>query len=103
MKPPMTSAKDRPIRQAFRQEVRETKELARLLKLQLRGGKLAPSETRHVQAQLLDIGKLVPVLTLLLLPGGPILVVLLERLLPFSLLPSSFAALLQKRPPGPTT
>ncbi len=102
MEPPMPPDRNRPIRQAFRQEVQETRELARLLRRQLKGEKLTPSEARRVQSQLVDISKLVPLLTLLLLPGGALLVVLLERILPFSLLPTAFASLLRKTPPRPS-
>ncbi len=50
---------------------------------------LSASEKKKVKAQLLDICKTVPSLTIFLLPGGTLLLPLLVKLIP-QLLPSAF-------------
>lgn len=83
---------------AFWQEVSETKELARLLRKKYEGEPLTPAETEQISEQLIDLGKLLPLLTVLLLPGGALVILLLEKILPFSLLPSAFR---EKKPGEP--
>jgi hypothetical protein len=79
------------IGRAFWQEVRQTRTMAVLLKKKYREGvKLSQEEEAEIGDQIIDLGKLIPLLTVLLLPGGTFALVLLERFLPFSILPSAF-------------
>ncbi|MAZ72766.1 MAG: hypothetical protein CMC70_06430 [Flavobacteriaceae bacterium] len=72
----------------FLQELEESGELMLLLgKSTTRS--LSASEKKKVKAQLLDICKTVPSLTIFLLPGGSLLLPLLVKLIP-QLLPSAF-------------
>lgn len=96
---PLNSLRDagNQVKKAFKQEVEETKHLAQLLKRRFRDKKpLTRTEAQQVGDQLQDIGKLIPLITLLLLPGGAFVAIVLERILPFSLLPSAFRDLLPK-------
>jgi hypothetical protein len=70
-------------------EIRETHELYNLL-MKSTLAPLTAEERRKVRAQLLDILKTIPALTIFALPGGALLLPVLIRLLPFNLLPSSF-------------
>lgn len=74
---------------ALKTEVGETAELARLLAKSTRA-KLSPEEQERARAQLIDICKTIPSLALLVAPGGSILVPILMKTLPFSMLPSAF-------------
>ncbi len=76
------------------QEVRETGELAALLGKAAAGQKLDEEERAKVREQLLDLAKIVPSLAILAAPGGTLILAALLKVLPFSLLPSSF----QKKP-----
>lgn len=70
-------------------EVKETGELAKLLGMaSLR--ELTPEEMGKVKSQLLDICKTIPALAIFVLPGGAILLPILLKVLPFSLLPTAF-------------
>ncbi len=72
------------------QEIRETKELQRLLVKGLRQP-LTDSERRKIRGQLLDICRTIPALSLALgAPGGAVLLVLLYRFLPKYLVPTAF-------------
>jgi hypothetical protein len=44
-----------------------------------------------VKAQLIDLAKVVPALAIFAAPGGMLLLPLLSKLLPFNILPSSWA------------
>ena len=70
------------------QEIRESKELASLLKASTHR-KLNAEEKYKVKEQLFDIFKSIPSLTIFLLPGGAILLPLTIKLIP-KLLPSAF-------------
>jgi hypothetical protein len=73
------------------QEIRETGELAQLLARASAGATLTPQEKSKVRAQLIDVAKTIPALAIFAAPGGMLLLPLLVKLLPFNLLPSSFA------------
>ena len=70
-------------------EARETGDLVVLL-AKASHSSLTNEETARVWAQLLDICKTIPSLALLAAPGGTILVPVLIKVLPFSLLPTAF-------------
>jgi hypothetical protein len=71
-------------------EISESDEMLRLLWRFARGATLADEEQKRVREQLLDLAKFVPALGIFALPGGAILLPMLARALPWSLLPSSF-------------
>ncbi|WP_343073513.1 hypothetical protein [Pyxidicoccus fallax] len=72
------------------QEVRETGDLAVLLTKAARGQKLTGEERKRMKAQLIDVAKAIPALAIFAAPGGILLLAALAKVLPFSLLPSSF-------------
>ncbi len=71
-------------------EIRETGELGQLLAKAAAGTSLTAEEKRKVKAQLVDLAKAVPALAIFAAPGGMLLLPLLAKLLPFSVLPSSW-------------
>jgi hypothetical protein len=71
-------------------ELRETGELGALLAKAAAGAKLTAEEKRKVRAQLVDVAKAVPALAIFAAPGGMLLLPILAKLLPFSLLPSAW-------------
>ncbi|HVE81791.1 MAG TPA: LETM1 domain-containing protein [Myxococcales bacterium] len=71
-------------------EVRETGELSVLLAKAARGQSLSSDERRRMREQLIDVAKAVPALAIFAAPGGLFLLIALSKVLPFSLLPSSF-------------
>ncbi len=71
-------------------EVRETGELSVLLSRAARGQKLNREERQQMRAQLLDLAKAIPALAIFVAPGGVLMLIVLARVLPFSLLPSAF-------------
>jgi len=74
------------------QEIRETKDLSRLLLKAGRGEAWTSDERERAKAQLLDICRTVPALAIFALPGGGLLLPVLIKVLPFNVLPSAFAA-----------
>lgn len=76
--------------QALLTEVKETGELSVLLARAARGQKLTRDEKRRMREQLLDVARAVPALAIFAAPGGVLLLIALAKVLPFSLLPSSF-------------
>ena len=72
------------------QEAHETKVLARQIFRRARGETLTPEEREAFKAQTKDLAKLLPLASLILLPGGSLMLIVLERFTPFSLLPSAF-------------
>jgi hypothetical protein len=76
--------------QALLNEVKETGELSVLLARAARGQKLTRDEKRRMREQLLDVARAVPALAIFAAPGGILLLIALAKVLPFSLLPSSF-------------
>jgi hypothetical protein len=71
-------------------ELRETGELGQLLAKAAAGHTLRPDERAKVKAQLIDLAKAVPALAIFAAPGGMLLLPLLAKLLPFSVLPSAW-------------
>jgi hypothetical protein len=71
-------------------ELRETGELTQLLARAAAGHALDGVERAKVRAQLIDLAKVVPALALLAAPGGLLLLPLLAKVLPWSLLPSAW-------------
>ena len=84
-------------------EIRQTGELGALLAKATAGTKLSADEKRKVRTQLLDIAKTIPALAIFAAPGGLLLLPLLAKLLPFSVLPSAWdrAKARPALPPGP--
>lgn len=72
------------------QEARETGDLAVLLAKAARGQRLTREERKRMRAQLIDVAKAIPALAIFVAPGGVLLLIALSKVLPFSLLPSSF-------------
>jgi hypothetical protein len=71
-------------------ELRQTGELGQLLAKATAGRKLTADEKKKVRDQLVDLAKAVPALTIFAAPGGLLLLPLLAKLLPFSMLPSAW-------------
>jgi hypothetical protein len=71
-------------------EIRETGELGALLAKATAGGTLTAEEKRKIRAQLVDLAKAVPALAIFAAPGGMLLLPLLAKLLPFSIVPSAW-------------
>ncbi len=72
-------------------ELNETKNMGSLMMKWKKGEKLSDEEKSAFQTQLFDILKTIPALGIFLLPGGTILLPVLSKILPFNILPSSFA------------
>lgn len=70
-------------------ELAETGDLAVLL-ARATHKPLTPEENARVRQQLLDLAKAVPSLAIVAAPGGTVLLPVLAKVLPFSILPSSF-------------
>jgi hypothetical protein len=75
---------------ALTMAVRETGELGHLLARAAGGATLTAEEKRQVKEQLIDLAKAVPALAIFAAPGGMLLLPLLAKLLPFSLLPGAW-------------
>ena len=71
-------------------EIRETGELGQLLARAAAGTALTGDEKRKVKAQLIDLAKAVPALAIFAAPSGMLLLPLVAKLLPFSVLPSAW-------------
>ena len=69
-------------------ELRESKELVRLIK-KSRSGELTQEEKSTVKLQFKDLAKSIPALTIFMLPGGVILLPLILKIIP-DLIPSAF-------------
>lgn len=87
--------------QRLMQEARETAELSVLLTKAARRQPLTEDERRRMRAQLIDVAKAIPALALFAAPGGALLLIALSKVLPFSLLPSSFQQPLRPALPPP--
>jgi len=77
--------------EALATEVRETGELGQLLARAASGHALSAGERAKVRGQLIDLAKAVPALAIFAAPGGMLLLPLVAKLLPFSLLPSAWS------------
>jgi hypothetical protein len=71
-------------------EIKQTGELGELLAKAASGTDLTAEEKAKVKEQLLDLAKAVPALAIFAAPGGMLLLPLLAKLLPFSVLPSAW-------------
>lgn len=71
-------------------EMKETGELGELLAKAASGTTLTAEEKAKVKRQLLDLAKAVPALAIFAAPGGMLLLPILAKLLPFSVLPSAW-------------
>jgi len=71
-------------------EIKETGELSVLLAKAARGQSLSSDEKDRMREQLIDVAKAIPALAIFAAPGGLFLLIALSKVLPFSLLPSSF-------------
>lgn len=71
-------------------EIKRTGELYALLSRH-DGNALTPEEKRFVKEQLLSIAKTIPALAIFCLPAGSMVLAVLIKLLPFNILPNSFA------------
>jgi hypothetical protein len=71
-------------------EIKQTGELGELLAKAASGTALDTEERAKVKAQLIDLAKAVPALAIFAAPGGMLLLPLLAKLLPFSVLPSAW-------------
>lgn len=71
-------------------EIKETGELGELLAKAAAGHGLTGDEKAKVKGQLIDLAKAVPALAIFAAPGGMLLLPLLAKLLPFSVLPSAW-------------
>lgn len=78
------------VNQGLRTEVQETKRFARYLLKRWRHETTTKEEQDEAREQLRDLIRLPPLLLLFALPGGAFIILGLERVLPFSLLPSAF-------------
>ena len=78
------------VNRGLRIEVQETKRFARYLLKRWRHETTTPQERQDAQQQLRDLIRLPSLLLLFALPGGALIILALERILPFSLLPSAF-------------
>jgi hypothetical protein len=77
--------------EALATELRETGELGQLLARAAAGQTLSAGERAKVRAQLIDLAKAIPALAIFAAPGGMLLLPLVAKLLPFSLVPSAWA------------
>jgi LETM1-like protein len=77
--------------------LRETGELGQLLARAAGGATLTAEEKRKMKEQLVDLAKAVPALAIFAAPGGMLLLPLLAKLLPFSLLPGAWDRTRERR------
>ncbi len=71
-------------------ELTQTRDMTVLIGRWLQGEKLSKEEQEQVGHQMVDVLKTIPALGIFALPGGAVLLPLLSKILPFSILPSSF-------------
>jgi hypothetical protein len=83
--------------EALGREAKQTGEIGPLLTKKATEG-LSEQEQARLEASLKDLARAIPALAIFAAPGGAILLPILERLLPFSLLPSAFRAQDEKGP-----
>ncbi|MFH2000356.1 MAG: LETM1 domain-containing protein [Planctomycetota bacterium] len=80
-------------------ELRESKEALGFLWRLACGGSLDDEEQHKLKRQLADFAKTIPALGIFALPGGMLLLPILAKSLPWSILPSAFKKELEKKPP----
>lgn len=72
-------------------EIKETKELYELLIKWGKEGSVSDEEMEKIKEQLLDVLKSIPALAIFLVPFGSFILLIMIKILPFNILPSSFA------------
>lgn len=77
-------------------ELKESREALILLFRVAGGGSLTAEEQARLKSQLADFARTVPALGIFALPGGSLLLPILAKSLPWSLLPSAFRRELEK-------
>lgn len=77
-------------RNSLMNEIRQTQRLYNLL-VKASEQPLNPEEKRFVRTQLLSVAKTVPALAIFILPAGSVILPLVIKVLPFNILPDSFA------------
>jgi hypothetical protein len=77
-------------REPILREIQQTRELYDLLLKWSAGAQLTEEEKMKVRAQLIDICKAVPALTVFIMPFGGLVLYFLIKYLPFTILPDSF-------------
>lgn len=87
--------------EAIAREVKQTGELGQLLAKAAAGTALTAEERKKVKVQLVDLAKAVPALAIFAAPGGMLLLPLLAKLLPFSVLPSAWESKGERRAAPP--
>jgi hypothetical protein len=87
--------------EALATELRETGELGQLLARAAAGQTLSAAERAKVRAQLIDLAKAIPALAIFAAPGGMLLLPLVAKLLPFSLVPSAWTRTARGKAKGP--
>lgn len=93
----MTSALEKNFHRVMN-EIRETGDLAVLLTRAATGHTLSRDERRRMREQLIDVAKAIPALAIFAAPGGVLMLIALAKVLPFSLLPSSFQDEVERAP-----
>lgn len=80
-------------------ELKESKEALGLLWKMASGRTLTEEEHQKLKDQLADVAKTIPALGIFALPGGMLLLPILAKSLPWSILPSAFKEELEKDTP----
>ena len=83
----------------FKHELEQTADGTALLAKLVRGHKLTPTENAQLKVQLVDVGKGIPLMGLIILPGGGIAVMALVKIadkLGVDLMPSAFKRSMQR-------
>jgi hypothetical protein len=86
--------------EALLAQLRDTGDLGQLLGKAVAGKALSRDEKQRMRLHLVDLAKAVPALAIFAAPGGLLLLPLLAKLLPFSMLPSAWDKV-GKKPPLP--
>lgn len=81
-------------------ELKESREALILLWRLAAGGELTEKEQQKLKEQLADLARTVPALGIFALPGGMLLLPILAKSLPWSILPSAFRSELNRKSPG---
>jgi len=78
-------------------ELKESREAVLLVWKLARGSALSNAEEQKIKDQLADMAKSIPALGVFALPGGMLLLPILAKALPWSILPSAFQKELEKK------
>ncbi|MHC4944318.1 MAG: LETM1 domain-containing protein [Planctomycetota bacterium] len=80
-------------------ELKESKEALGILWKLASGWNITEEEQQKLKSQLADLARTIPALGIFALPGGMLLLPILAKSLPWSILPSAFRQELEKKPP----